>query len=58
MADGVLDLDLVKDGAVVELNEESVSNGTFGGLVVLGAEAGVLDAVNLGTECIDARISS
>ena len=52
----VLDLDLVKDGAVVELNQESIADGALFGVVVLDAELGVFDAVDLGAECVDAGV--
>ena len=52
----VLDLDLVEDGAVVELDEERVADGALRGVVVVDAEALVLDAEDLGPECVDARV--
>ena len=54
--DGVLDLDLVEHGAVVELDEERVADGALRGVVVVDAEALVLDAEDLGPECVDARV--
>ena len=56
MPDGVLDLDLVEHGAVVELDEERVADGALRGVVVVDAEALVLDAEDLGPECVDARV--
>ena len=57
VADGVLDGDLVEDGAVVELDEEGVTDGAALGVVVLGGVLGLLNAVDLGTEGVDARVS-
>jgi hypothetical protein len=49
VADRVLDLNLVQDGAVVELDKEGVANRSLVRCVVLGAEALVLNAVDLGS---------
>ena len=56
MPDGVLDFDLVEHGAVVELDEERVADGALRGVVVVDAEALVLDAEDLGPEGVDARV--
>ena len=56
VADRVLDLDLVQDGAVVKLNKDSVADGTLGGLVVLDAEPLVLDASDFGAEGVNAGV--
>lgn len=53
---GVLNLDLVEHGAVVERDEERVPDGALGGVVVFRAVARVLDAVDLGPEGVDARV--
>ena len=58
VSDGVLDLDFVKDCAVVELDQECVTDRTLFGVVVLDAELGVFDTVDLGTECVDAGVGS
>ena len=56
MPDGVLDFDLVEHGAVVELDEERVADGALRGVVVVDAEALVLDAEYLGAQRVDARV--
>ena len=53
----ILDLDLVKHRAVVQLDEQRVSDRAFFRVVVVHAEALVLDTMDLGTECVDARVS-
>lgn len=58
VANGVLDLDLVKDGAVVELDKEGVSDGALLRVVVVNAELGLLHTVDLGTESVNAGIGS
>jgi hypothetical protein len=57
VTDGILDFDFIQNGAVVELNQQSVSDRTLVGCVVLLAEPFVFDAESLGTQRIDARIS-
>lgn len=56
VADGVLDLDFVEDGAVVELDEEGVADGALLRVVVVDAESLVFDAEDLGAEGVDARV--
>lgn len=58
MSNGVLDFNFVKDSSVVEFNQESVSDRPLGGVMIVNAEALVFNAVDLGSQCIDARISS
>jgi hypothetical protein len=58
VADGVFDFNLIKNGSVVQLNEEGVADGSLGGVVVLDAETLLLDAVNLGTEGINSWVRS
>ena len=53
----VLHLDLVKCGTIVQFDKQRISDRAFFWMVVLVAEALVLDAMNLGTECVDAWIS-
>ena len=53
---GILYHDLVQHGAVVELHQERIADRTLARLVVLGRERLVFDAMNLGTQRIDARI--
>lgn len=56
MANGVLNLNLIKDGAIVEFNKESVANGAPLRIMILHAEAAVFNAVDLSTEGVNARI--
>jgi hypothetical protein len=53
----VLDLDLVKYRTVIQLDEERISDRAFFRVVVLRTEALILDTINLGTKCVDARVS-
>ena len=53
----VLDLDLVKHRTVIQLDEQRISDRAFLWVMVLSAEPFVLDTINLGTKCVDARIS-
>ena len=53
----VLNFDLVKNGAIVQLDEQRISDRAFVRIVIFHAEALVLDAVYLGTECVDAWVS-
>jgi hypothetical protein len=57
VANRVLDLDLVKYRAVVQLDEQRVSDRAFFRVVVVHAEALILDTMDLGTKCVDARVS-
>jgi hypothetical protein len=57
VANGILNFDFIQNSAVVELNEQSISDRTLVGSVVLLAEPFVFNAESLGTERIDARIS-
>ena len=52
----ILDFDFVEDGAVIEFDEEGVADGALLGIVVVDAELLVFDTVDLGTECVDARV--
>lgn len=52
----VLNLDFLQDSAVVQLNQKGVADGSLGGLVVVDAEAFVLDAVDLGPEGVYAGV--
>jgi hypothetical protein len=52
----VLDLDLVKYRAIVQLDEQRISDRASFRVVVINTEALVLDTMNLGTKCIDARV--
>ena len=56
VADGVLNRNLIKDGAVVELDEEGVANGALVGGVVFLAETGLLNTVDLCAEGINSGI--
>ena len=58
MANGILNLDLIEDGAVVKFNEESIADGPLLGSVVLFRESLVFHTVNLGAECVNAGVSS
>lgn len=52
----ILDFDFVKYRAIVQLDEQRISNRAFFRVMVLNAEALVLDTMNLGTKCIDAWV--
>jgi hypothetical protein len=58
MANRILDFDLIKHCTVIQLHKESVSDRSFGRVVVFNAEAFFFDAINFGTQGIDARIRS
>lgn len=53
---GVFHLDLIKNHPVVQLNQECIPDRTLLGIVVVDAEPLLLNAVNLGTESIDASV--
>ena len=57
MPNWVFNLDLIKHGPIIQLDEQCISDRALFWVVVLNAEAVVLDAVDLGTECIDAWVS-
>jgi hypothetical protein len=52
----VLDFDFVKYRAIVQLDEQRISNRAFFRVMVLNAEALVLDTMDLGTKCVDAWV--
>lgn len=56
VSDRVLNLYLFEDCTVVELDGDGVANGALFRVVIVGAEPGVLDAGDLGTEVVDAGI--
>lgn len=56
VADGVLDLNLVEDGAVVEFNEKGIADGALLGVVVVDAEILILHTIDLGAERVDAGV--
>jgi len=55
--DWVLNLNFVNHSAIVQLDEQRISDRAFFRIMVLNTEALVLDAINLGAERIDARVS-
>lgn len=57
VSDGIFNHNLVQYGTVVEFDQERVTDGTLGTLVVLDGERLVFDTVNLGAQRIDAGIS-
>lgn len=56
MSDRVFDLDLLEDSSIIKLDKKSVADGPLLGIMIVHAEALLFDAVNLGTEGIDARV--
>ena len=56
VSNGVVDVDLVHDGAILEGDGEGVSDEALLGVVVLGREGLVLLAGDLGAELVDARV--
>lgn len=58
MSNGVLNFNFVKDGSVIEFNQESVSYRPLSGVMIVNAEALVFNTIDLGPQCIDARVSS
>jgi len=58
MSDRVFNLDLVEDSAVVEFDQESISDGALGGVVIFNAETLLLHAVDLGAESVYPRVRS
>lgn len=57
MPNWVLDLDLVKYRAIVQLDKQRISDRAFFRVMVLNTEAFVLDTINLGTKCVDTWVS-
>jgi len=53
----VFNLNLIKHSPIIQLDEQCIADRALFWVVVLNAEAVVLDAVDLGTECIDACVS-
>ena len=53
----VLDLDLVKYRTVIQLDEQRISDRAFFWVVIVHTEALILDTMDLGTKCVDARVS-
>jgi len=56
VTNGVVDLDLFQDGAVVKCDLQGVANVTLIGSMVLSGEAGILNTLHLGAERINAGI--
>lgn len=56
VSDGVVNVDLVHDGSILEGDGEGVSDEALLGVVVLGREGLVLLASDLGTELVNARV--
>lgn len=54
--DRVLDLDLVEHRTVLQLDEQRISDRAFFRVVVVDAEILILDTMDLGTKCVDARV--
>lgn len=55
---GILDFDFIQLCAIVQLDSDGISDRPFFRVMVLGAEALVFNTANLGTEFVNARISS
>ena len=58
VANGVFNLYLVKNGAIVEFDEKCIANGAFGRLMIINTKTFVLDAINFGAEDIDTMVGS
>jgi hypothetical protein len=58
MSNGIFNFNFIQNGAIVQLNQEGVADGTFGRVMVFHAEAFLLYTVDLGTEGINTWISS
>jgi hypothetical protein len=58
VSNGVLNFDFFKDRSIIEFNQEGISNGSLGGIMVINAEAFVFNAEDFGPQCIDTRVSS
>lgn len=56
--DGVLDLDLIQDSAVIKLDKDRIADGPLRRLVVLDTESLVLNASDLSAEGVNAGITS
>lgn len=54
----VFNFNLIEDCTVVELYEESIADGALLGVVVVNTEALIFNAVHLGTQSINTRVSS
>ena len=57
VANRVLDFDLVKYRTIIQLDEQRISDRAFFRVVVVHAEALILDTMDLCAKCIDARVS-
>jgi hypothetical protein len=53
----VLNLDLIKYRAIVQLDEQRISDRASFWVMVLNTEAFVLDTINLGTKCVNTWVS-
>ena len=53
---GVLNFDFIKNGAIVQLDQEGVPNRTFGGIMIFNSKALIFNAKDLGSQSIDPRI--
>lgn len=56
--DRILDFDLVENGSIVQFNEKRVRDRALGGIMIIHTVLLLLDAMNLRTESIDARVCS
>jgi hypothetical protein len=57
VTDRVLDLNFIQNSAIVEFDQEGITDGTFGRVMVVHAEALILDTVHFGAESVNAGIS-
>jgi len=57
VAHGIFNLNFIQDSTVVKFDEESITDRTLLRVVIVDAEAFVFDAMNLGTEDINTRVS-
>jgi hypothetical protein len=58
MSYGVLDLDFVQFGTVIQFHSNGITDGTFFWVVVLDAEPLIFNTPDLGSQCVDSWISS
>jgi hypothetical protein len=56
VANGIFNLDLIENCSVVQLDQKGISDRALRGVVVVDAEALLLDTIDLGAESIDAGV--
>lgn len=58
MANGILDLDFVKDGSIVQFHKQSISNRPLLRIMIIDAERLFLSAIQFGPKGVYTRVGS